>query len=581
MFSDAEKKDGIASPGPVDGAIEAESPDEEMPTAGPELMPADVLAGDIVRGRIVKVSPDEVIVDVGLKSEGIIPLEDCQFEQENLSLYVGKEIDVLVLQREGSDGWPVLSHRKAIERLSEEAVRNAHATGGYVRCRIVEKTRGGFKVSVRGVEGFMPFSQTGVRKGNQQALDALIGQEMEAKVLELRAKRDPVFSHRAYLEETRQRMKEETLSKLQVGAIISGKVKSITNFGAFIDLGGLDALLHVNDMAWHHVASPKEVVRVGQEMEVKVLAVEGEKISVGLKQKSQDPWLAVPMKYHQGTKVRGRVTSLAKYGAFVEIEPGVEGLIHISEMSWTRHLKHPSELFQVGDSVLAVVLQVNPEGKRISLGYKQTVPDPWKILKEKYPPGSRIEGEVTGLTEFGAFVRVEEGIEGLVHISDMSWTEKIRRPSDVVKKGDIVQVVVREVDDASRRVALSLKHIVESPWDQAKRQLRAGDTVEGVISKLTDFGAFVEVAEGVEGLIHISELSNDKIEHPSKAVNVGDRLRLKVLKIDPKREKISLSLKAYQAEEDRREMKKYMENEPRGLTNMGEIINSALSKKRS
>ena len=581
MLSDPEKNHPVVPEDLPDKPSEEGLLDEELSAQAMEMPPADVLPGDIVRGTIVKVSPEDVIVDVGLKSEGVIPLEDCQFGEASLNLFVGKEIDVLVVHREGREGLPVLSHRKAVERLSQEAVEKAHQSGGYVKCRIAEKTKGGFKVHVGGVEGFMPFSQTGVRKGNPEALDALLGQELEAKVLELRPKRDAVFSHRAYVEETRRRMKEETLSNLQVGGVVSGKVKRMTSFGAFVDLGGVDALLHVNDMAWHHVASPKDAVQVGQQLDVKVLSIEGEKIAVGLKQKTQDPWLAVPKKYREGTKVRGRVTSLTKYGAFVEIEPGVEGLIHISEMSWTKHVKHPSELFQVGDSVLVAVLKVNPEEKRISLGYKQTMPVPWKTVKEQYPPGSRIEGEVTGLTEFGAFVQIEEGMEGLIHISDMSWTEKIRHPSDVVRKGDRVQVVVREVDCDNRRISLSLKHIVESPWDQARRQVRAGDIVEGVVQKLTDFGAFVKVAEGVEGLVHISELSAEKIEHPSKVLQVGERLRFKVLKFDPKREKISLSLKAYQAEEDRREMKKYMEHEPRGLTNMAEIINSALEKKRS
>lgn len=558
------------------------SPEEDLASAAMDIMPAEIYSGDVVKGRIVKVSPQEVVIDVGLKSEGVIPLEDFAAEGGDVNLFVGKDIDVMVLRREGREGQPVLSRSKAIERMGHEMVQHSHKTGEPVKCRIVEKTKGGFKVSISGVSGFMPFSQSGVRRGNEKALDELVGKEVEAKVTELRARKgDVVLSRRAYLEETRNRLKKETMENLEVGKILSGKVKGLTSFGAFIDLGGIDALLHINDMAWHHVASPKEVVHVGQPIEVKVLSVEGEKIAVGLKQKTQDPWVTVPLKYKEGAKIRGRVTSLTKYGAFLEIEPGVEGLIHISEMSWTKHVKHPSDMFKEGDSVLAVILKVNPEEKRISLGYKQTMPDPWKIAKEKYPSGTRIQGEVTGLTEFGAFVKLEEGLEGLIHVSDLSWTQKVRHPGDVLNKGDQVEAVVREVDDQNRRISLSLKHIMESPWDQARRDIRSGSVVEVTVKKLTDFGAFCEIAEGVEGLVHISELSEKKVAHPSEVLKVGDRLRMKVLKFEPSKEKINLSLKAFHSEEDRREMKKYMEEEPRGLTSMGELINSALQKKRS
>lgn len=558
-----------------------ESVEEEMPASALEMLPTDVHSGDIVHGRIVKVSPTEIVIDVGLKSEGIIPMEDFQSAGEELNLFVGKEIDVLVVQMESSDGFPILSYRKAQELRSRQRVQEAHANGGHVKCRIVEKTKGGYRVDADGFPGFMPFSQSGVRRGDPKAAESLVGQEVTAKVLELRSNRDAVFSHRAYAEETRDQMRKETLEKLEQGAVFTAKVKNITSFGAFVDLGGVDALLHINDMAWQHVGSPKDVVQVGQEIEVKVLSTEEGRISVGLKQMSPDPWLTVAAKFKEGLKVRGRVTSLTKYGVFVEIEPGVEGLIHISEMSWTKHIKHPSELFQVGDSVLAVVLQINIEDKRISLGYRQTMEDPWKTVKEKYPAGTRIEGEVTGLADFGAFVHIDEGIEGLVHISDMSWTKKIRHPSDLIKKGDIVAAVVREVDDKNRRISLSLKHIVESPWEEAGRDLRVGKVVEGVVKKLTDFGAFVEIAEGVEGLVHISEMSQKKIEHPSEVLKVGERIKMKVLKFDPGREKVSLSLKAYHADEDRREMRKYMDEQPPALASMGELINQALQKKKS
>jgi small subunit ribosomal protein S1 len=556
-------------------------PEEEMPESAMDMVPASIRPGDIVRGYVVKVSPEEAVVDVGLKSEGVIPMEEFQMPGQDLNLFVGKEIDVVVISPEGREGLPILSYKQAIERVSRMKVQEAYESGGHVECRLVEKTKGGFKVDVNGLVGFMPFSQTGVRRGDEKALNDLLGKTVEAKVMELRPKRDAVFSRRAYLDDTRKQMRDTTLAKLEPGILMQATVKNITSFGAFVDLGGVDALLHINDMAWQHIANPRDVVEVGQKLEVKVLSVEGEKISVGLKQKTQDPWHAVPAKYKEGSKVRGTITSLTKYGAFLEIEPGIEGLIHISEMSWTKHIKHPSELFKVGDSVLAMVLQINMDEKRISLGFKQTMDDPWKVAAEKYPSGTKVKGEVSGLTDFGAFIRLEEGIEGMVHVSDLSWTEKVRHPKDVLQKGDIVEVVVREIDPNSRRMSLSLKHVVDSPWEQAGKELRTGGVVEGEVKKLADFGAFVEIADGVEGLIHISEISDEKIEHPSKVLKVGDKVKVKILKFDKGKEKVSLSLKAYQAAEDRKELAKYMDDAPKGLTSMAEIINAALQKKDS
>lgn len=555
--------------------------EEEMPESAMDMVPASIRPGDIVRGYVVKVSPEEAVVDVGLKSEGVISMEEFQTPGQDLNLFVGKEIDVVVISPEGREGLPILSYKQALERLSRMRVQEAFEGGGHVECRLVEKTKGGFKVDVSGLTGFMPFSQTGVRRGDEKALNDLLGKTVEAKVLELRPKRDAVFSRRAYLDDTRKQMRDSTLAKLEPGILMQATVKNITSFGAFVDLGGVDALLHINDMAWQHIANPRDVVEVGQKLEVKVLSVEGEKISVGLKQKTLDPWNTVPTKYREGSKVRGTITSLTKYGAFLEIEPGIEGLIHISEMSWTKHVKHPSDLFKVGDSVLAVVLQINMDEKRISLGYKQTMDDPWKLAAEKYPSGSKVKGEVSGLTDFGAFIRIEDSIEGMVHVSDLSWTEKVRHPKDVLQKGDIVEVVVKEIDPNNRRMSLSLKHIVESPWEQAGKDLRTGSVVEGEVKKLADFGAFVEIADGVEGLIHISEISLEKIEHPSKVLKVGDKVKVKILKFDKGKEKISLSLKAYQAAEDRKELAKYMDDAPKGLTSMAEIINAALQKKDS
>ncbi len=555
--------------------------EEEMPESAMDMVPASIRPGDIVRGYVVKVSPEEAVVDVGLKSEGVIPMEEFQTPGQDLNLFVGKEIDVVVISPEGREGLPILSYKQAIERVSRMKVQEAFEGGGHVECRLVEKTKGGFKVDVNGSIGFMPFSQTGVRRGDEKALNDLLGKTVEAKVMELRPKRDAIFSRRAYLDDTRKQMRDTTLAKLEPGLLMQATVKNITSFGAFVDLGGVDALLHINDMAWQHIANPRDVVEVGQKLEVKVLSVEGEKISVGLKQKTQDPWHTVPTKYKEGSKVRGTITSLTKYGAFLEIEPGIEGLIHISEMSWTKHVKHPSELFKVGDSVLALVLQINMDEKRISLGFKQTMEDPWKVAAEKYPSGARVKGEVSGLTDFGAFIRLEEGIEGMVHVSDLSWTEKVRHPKDVLQKGDIVEVVVREIDPNTRRMSLSLKHVVDSPWEQAGKELRTGSVVEGEVKKLADFGAFVEIADGVEGLIHISEISDEKIDHPSKVLKVGDKVKVKILKFDKGKEKISLSLKAYQAAEDRKELAKYMDDAPKGLTSMAEIINAALQKKDS
>ncbi|HNT35514.1 MAG TPA: S1 RNA-binding domain-containing protein, partial [bacterium] len=409
-------------------------------------------------------------------------------------------------------------------------------------------------------------------------LEELVGQTFLAKIIELRGRQDAVLSRREYLEEERDRRRKETLGLLQEGALVRGVVKNLTDFGAFVDLGGIDGLLHINDMSWQHVTRPEDVVAVNQEVEVLILQIDGERISLGLKQKTEDPWGDVLDRYPIGAVVSGQITSLTKYGAFVELEPGVEGLIHISEMSWTHRIKHPSDVFNIGDMVAAQILKVDDANKRISLGYKQTQDNPWALAEVKYPVNSTVEGEVVGLTDFGAFVRLEDGVDGMIHVSDMSWTKKIKHPSEVLKEGDAVQAVVLEVNGEQKRISLGLKQVEPDPWSRAKKRYRLGNHAEGTVVKVTDFGAFVELEEGIEGLIHISEISDRRVDHPEDMLKVGDRIHAKVIKSDSKNRKIGLSIREYQNDMERQEVQKYMDSGEESLGTMGDLISSALKR---
>jgi small subunit ribosomal protein S1 len=497
--------------------------------------------GEVVRGRVVHVGSSEVLVDVGYKSEGAIPIEE--FHRHGGLPKVGDEIEVYLEAKEDSEGLIVLSKDKADKIKVWDAITQAYERATPVEGRVVEVVKGGLSVDV-GVKAFLPGSQVDLRPVKN--LTAMIGQPIRAKVIKLNRRRgNVVLSRRAVLEEEREEKKKHTLEVLAEGMVLTGTVKNITDYGAFIDLGGIDGLLHVTDMSWGRVGHPSEIFQVGDQVEVVVLHFDREsgRVSLGYKQKSSDPWERVEQTYAPGTKTRGRVVSLTNYGAFVELEAGVEGLVHVSEMSWTRRVRHPSKIVNVGDEVDVMVLEVNRAAKRISLGMKQVEPDPWATIDERYRVGNRVMGKVRNLTDFGAFVELEAGVDGLLHISDMSWTRNVGHPSEVLKKGQELETQILNIDKDNKRISLGLKQIQPDPWTTVAQRYPMGSRVTGKVVRLTDFGAFVELEPGVDGLLHISQMSNRPVSTPGEIVSVGDELTLLVIRVDPHERRIGLSLK--------------------------------------
>ncbi len=501
----------------------------------------DIEEGEVVRGRVVEVRDSEVLVDIGYKSEGTIAMEE--FRHAGTLPKVGDEIEVYLESKEDSEGLIVLSKDKADKIKVWDAISKSHDSGTPVEGKVVEVVKGGLSVDV-GVRAFLPGSQVDLRPVKNLA--SMLGQMIRAKVIKLNRRRgNVVLSRRAVLEEEREEKRKHTLSVLSEGMVLTGAVKNITDYGAFIDLGGIDGLLHVTDMSWGRVGHPSEIFQIGDQVEVVVLHFDREtgRVSLGYKQKSSDPWAVVDERYPVGAKAQGRVVSLTNYGAFVELEPGVEGLVHVSEMSWTRRVRHPSKLVNVGDMVDVMVLDVNKATKRISLGMKQVEADPWATIDERYKPGERVEGKVRNLTDFGAFVELEPGVDGLLHISDMSWTRNIGHPSEVLKKGQSIETQILNVDRDNKRISLGLKQIQPDPWESVSQRYPMGSRVTGKIVRLTDFGAFVELEPGVDGLLHVSQMSSRPIASPSDLVNVGDELTLMVIRVDPNERRIGLSLK--------------------------------------
>jgi small subunit ribosomal protein S1 len=503
----------------------------------------NISEGEVVKGTVLKVTASEVIVDVGYKSEGVIPVSEFLDEGGRVTVQPGDLVDVLLEKTEDKDGYVVLSREKAEKMKIWDDVEKAYADRKVVIGRVIERIKGGLAVDI-GVRAFLPGSQVDVRPVRN--LDALRGQELRMRVIKVNKKRgNIVLSRKVLLEEENAEKKKTTLNTLAEGKVLRGIVKNITDYGAFIDLGGIDGLLHITDMSWGRVGHPSELFKVNDEIDVVVLKYDPatERVSLGHKQLTADPWSAVSDRYPVGARVTGRVVSLTDYGAFVELEPGVEGLIHVSEMSWSKRIKHPSKILNVGDSVEAMVLGVDPQARRISLGLKQIESNPWHELAERYPVGSRIVGKVRNLTEFGAFVEVEEDIDGLIHISDMSWSKRIKHPSEVLKKGDKVEAVVLNIDAENQRLSLGLKQLATDVWDDFFTHHQVGDVVEGKVVRLTNFGAFVELAEGIEGLIHVSEFDDqqggEKID-----LQVDQTYPMKVIKLSPAERKIGLSIRA-------------------------------------
>ncbi|MBI4610667.1 MAG: 30S ribosomal protein S1 [Candidatus Rokubacteria bacterium] len=506
----------------------------------------DFEEGEVLRGRIVQVGDGEVLVDVGYKSEGMIPIEE--FHRAGTVPRIGDEIEVYLEAKEDAEGFIVLSKEKADKIKVWDSISHAYEHGAPVEGRVVEVVKGGLSVDV-GVKAFLPGSQVDLRPVKNLA--AFVGQTIRAKVIKLNRRRgNVVLSRRAVLEDDREDRRKQTLAVLHEGMVCTGTVKNITDYGAFIDLGGVDGLLHVTDMSWGRVGHPSEIFQVGDQVEVVVLHFDREtgRVSLGYKQKTSDPWTVVDTKYPVGAKVTGKVVSLTNYGAFVELEAGVEGLVHVSEMSWTRRVGHPSKIVNVGDQVDVVVLDVNKAHKRISLGMKQVEPDPWATIDQRYSAGTRVQGKVRNLTDFGAFVELEPGVDGLLHISDLSWTRNIGHPSEVLKKGQAVEALILSVDRDAKRISLGLKQLQPDPWETVAERYPMGTRVRGKVVRLADFGAFVELEPGVDGLLHISQMSSRPVSRPEDIVNVGDELTLMVIRVEPQERRIGLSLKELAAQ---------------------------------
>ena len=521
--------------------------------------------GEVIKGSVLKVSSSEVIVDVGYKSEGIIALSEFLDENGEVTVQAGDTVDVLLERTEDREGHIVLSREKAEKMKVWDDVEQAYLDKRVVIGRVIERIKGGLAVDI-GVRAFLPGSQIDVRPVRN--LDSLRGQELRMLVIKVNKKRgNIVLSRKVLLEEENSEKKKDTLANLTEGKVMRGVIKNITDYGAFVDLGGIDGLLHVTDMSWGRSQHPSELFSVNDEIDVTVLKfdAEAERVSLGHKQLQDDPWVLAPERYPVGQRLSGKVVSLTDYGAFVELEPGVEGLIHVSEMSWSKRVQHPSKLMNVGDSVESMVLGVDRDARRISLGLKQIETNPWQALAEKYPVGSQLIGKVRNLTEFGAFVEVEEGIDGLIHISDMSWSKRLQHPSEVLKKGDEVEAMVLSLEPENQRLSLGLKQLATDIWDDFFAQNKVGDIVEGKVVRATNFGAFVELAEGIEGLIHVSEF-DERSGEQKEELKVDEVIKIRIIKLSPEDRKIGLSIRALKTDDYEADWQNYATSESPEVT---------------
>ena len=522
-----------------------------------EGTPQNFKEGEVVSGKVVEVSDDRVLVDIGYKSEGVVEKEE--FSQPEM-LQVGNEFDFYIEDPENEMGMPVLSKVKADRIKNWEKIQAIYEDDGVIEGVVTRRVKGGLKVDI-GIDAFMPASQLTFRPTGD--LERYIGEKMELKIIKLtRRRRNVVVSRRKLLEEQRADEKAKLLETIEVGKILKGEVKNITDFGAFVDVGGIDGLLHVTDMSWGRVKHPNQVVSVGQDIEVMVLNFDPqtERISLGLKQKTENPWKTAPDRYPIGSVVRGRVVSMTDYGAFVQLEEGIEGMVHVSEMSWTRRVRHPNELLELDQEVDVMILSVDPEAEKIALGIKQTQPNPWRQIGERYPVGSVVRGVVRNLTDYGAFVQIEEGIDGLLHVSDISWTKKVNNPSELLQKGQEIQVKVLSIDPEAEKISVGLKQLEEDPWMAVVEKLPIGSHVEVEIAKLVSFGAFARLENGIEGLIHVSELSDDRVQKPEEVLNVGDKVMAKVISIGPVERKIGLSIREYERDQSQAAMAEHGES---------------------
>lgn len=535
--------------------------------------------GDVIAGTVIGLHDDMVIIDIGDKAESRVPLSEFKREGEDVEVKVGDSFDVYVEKRE-AEGGIRLSREKAIGIKVWEEIARIQEEDGTIEGRIDSRVKGGMSVDI-GVPAFLPYSQIDLRPVKD--LDGLIGQSFDFKILKFNRKRNNVvISRRAILEEERQHLREKMRDTLQEGAIIDGTITNITDYGVFIDLGGLDGLCHITDLSWGRVSHPSKLYRVGDKIQVKVLKYDREtdKVSLGVKQLKADPWLTVAERYPVSAKVTGKVVSITDYGVFAELEEGVEGLIHVSEMSWSKKARHPSKIVSVSDNVEVVVLNVDTEAKRISLGMKQLQPNPWDLVAENYPVGSIIEGKIKNITDFGLFIGIEEGIDGLIHVSDLSWTERIKHPTEKYAKGQTIQAVVLKIDRENERFSLGIKQLEPDPWQAAIEKYPLGAKVTGKITNVTDFGIFVELEEGIEGLVHVSEISKDKVNTPVGLYKVGDEIETRVINVSAKDRKIGLSIKALSEDSEQGDFLDYQKQKGKeGPSTIGDLLKEEMENK--
>ncbi len=610
-MEDMDKKDDIEQPktdDKVESKTEEPSNDEDLkaaealqPEQSPvESQPADTRApngsmenlmdmyeesfkrfaeGEVVTGRIISVDKDHVLVDIGYKSEGQIRIQEFLDDSGQVNAQIGDRVEVMVEWWDDEEERVVLSKEKAANIKIWEDIKQSYDEEGTIEGVITNRVKGGFSVDI-GVQAFLPGSQADLRPIRN--LDDLVGKTFEFKILKYNRKRSNiVLSRRAILEHERESKRSATLAAIHVDKVVDGIVKNITEYGVFVDLGGVDGLLHITDISWGRVKHPSELFAIGDSISVKILNFDAEKerVSLGMKQLTPDPWESAIEKYPLSSRVIGKVVSLTDYGAFIELEEGIEGLIHVSEMSWTRKIRHPSKVVNAGDEVEAVVLDIKPESRRISLGMKQVVPNPWDVISEKYPVGTTIEGKIKNITDFGLFIGIDEGIDGLVHISDISWTKRIKHPSELFKKADVVQAIVLDIDKENERFSLGIKQLQEDPWQSVAQRYEVGKEITGTITNLTDFGVFVELEEGIEGLIHVSEISKEKIKTPVGKFNVGDVITAKVMNINSEERRIGLSIKRLEIEDEQNLLSEYVNTMKPATTSFGEILRENLQEK--
>jgi small subunit ribosomal protein S1 len=576
--SDSDEVDETSSPAIDPDSITASTSQEEMMQIYEESFKR-FEEGEVVVGKIISIDKDFVLVDIGYKSEGQIRIQEFMDPEGNIEAKLDDAVEVMVEWWDDEEEVVVLSKEKAEKIKVWEAIKQIYEDDGTIEGVITNRVKGGFSVDI-GVQAFLPGSQADLRPIRN--MDEMVGKTYKFKVLKYNRKRSNiVLSRRVILETEREEKRSATLESIHVDKVMEGQVKNITEYGVFVDLGGVDGLLHITDISWGRVKHPSELFSVGDAITVKILSLDldRERVSLGMKQLVPDPWTTAHEKYPIGSKVGGKVVSLTDYGAFVELEEGIEGLIHVSEISWTKKIRHPSKVLSVGDEVEAVVLDIKPENRRISLGMKQASPNPWDIIQENYPVGTTIEGKIKNITDFGLFVGIDEGIDGLIHISDISWTKRIKHPSEIYKKGDTVQAIVLDIDKDNERFSLGIKQLQPDPWKTVHERYEVGKQVTGTVTNVTDFGIFLELEEGIEGLIHVSEISKEKIKTPVGKYEINDTITAKVMNINSDERRIGLSIKRLEMDDDKSILNDYITNMPSPTSAFGEILKENLQEK--